>query len=104
VALAGQTGVDPETGELRAGLEAQVRQAITNLSAVLDAAGCSWDDVIKTTCFLAHIEDFARFDAVYAEFIPEPRPARSTVGVGLAGDLLVEIEALASPRGVVDGS
>lgn len=99
VACAGQVGIDPKTGRLREGLEAQTRQALQNLTAVLEAAGCTWRDVIKTTCYLRDISDFARFDSAYADLVPEPRPARSTVGVSLAGDLLVEIDALAVLRG-----
>jgi maleamate amidohydrolase len=95
VATAGQVGIDPRTGLLASGLEAQVRQAHANVTAVLEASGCTWHEVIKTTCFLADIDDFSAFNAIYAALVPEPRPARSTVGVRLAGDLLVEIEALA---------
>ena len=92
---AGQVGSDPVTGTLPMDLREQVRGAITNLSAVLAAEGLGLNDVVKTTCFLTNIEDFADFDTVYRELFPQPRPARSTVGVQLAGDLLFEIEAWA---------
>lgn len=95
LAVAGQVGRDPASNSLRDGLEAQTEQAIANLVSVLGAAGCSLGDVIKTTCFLADITDFEVFNRVYAALVPEPRPARSTVGVQLAGGLLVEIDALA---------
>ena len=95
VATAGQVGSDPITGTLATGIEAQTRQALANVAAVLAAAGCSWRDVIKTTCFLSDIGNFAAFNGAYASVIPEPWPARSTIGVALAGELLVEIEALA---------
>jgi 2-iminobutanoate/2-iminopropanoate deaminase len=95
LATAGQVGIDPITGAMPAGLEDQVRLAIQNLEAVLNAGGSSFGQVVKTTCFLADIGTFDRFNAIYAEYFPEPRPARSTVGVSLAHDLLFEIEAIA---------
>ncbi|MFF5235218.1 RidA family protein [Dactylosporangium sp. NPDC000521] len=95
VVTAGQIGSDPETGELKDGLAEQVRAAIANLTAVLAAEGLGLADVVKTTCFLTNINDFAEFDAAYRELFPQPLPARSTFGVALAGGLLFEIEAWA---------
>ena len=97
VFCSGQVGLDPATGELVAGgVEAQAERVIRNLEAVLDAAGCTLADVVKTTCFLADINDFAKFNAVYAPFWPEPPPARSTFGVAaLPRGAQVEIEAIA---------
>ena len=96
VFCAGQLGVDPTTGELVEGVEAQAERALKNLTAVLDAAGLSFDDVVKTTCFLADINDFAAFNAVYVKFMPDPPPARSTFQVAaLPRGGLVEIEAIA---------
>jgi len=97
VFCSGQLGVDPATGELVPdGVEAQAGQAIRNLEALLDAAGCSLADVVKTTCFLADINDFQRFNAIYAPFWPDPPPARSTFQVAaLPRGALVEIEAIA---------
>ena len=93
---AGQLGIDPKTGELAAGIEAQTRQALTNLSAVLEAASSSLDRVVKVTVFLAHMEDFAAMNAVYGEFFPLQPPARSTVEVAqLPRGALVEIEVIA---------
>jgi len=93
---AGQVGIDPQTGELAQGIEAQTRQALTNLSAVLEAASSSLDRVVKATVFLAHMEDFAAMNAVYAEFFPLQPPARSTVVVGqFPRGILVEIEVIA---------
>jgi len=92
---AGQVGLDPQSKELHKSLEDQVRQAIDNLEAVLRAAGAGLDDVVKTTCFLADIADFAAFNAIYAQRFDQPWPARSTVGVDLAGDIRFEIEAVA---------
>jgi 2-iminobutanoate/2-iminopropanoate deaminase len=100
VFCAGQIGLDPATGELRDGFDAQAEQVLKNLAAVLDAAGCTWADVVKTTCFLADINDFAAFNAVYARFMPDPPPARSTFAVAaLPKGARVEIEAIATiPR------
>lgn len=96
VFCSGQLGIDPATGELADGVEAQVERSLRNLEAVLDAAGLSIGDVVKTTIFLADIGDFAAVNAVYATFMPDPPPARSTIGVGaLPKGGLVEIEAVA---------
>lgn len=93
---AGQLGIDPRTGELAQGIEAQTRQALTNLSAVLEAAGSSLDRVVKATIFLAHVEDFAAMNGVYGQFFPLQPPARSTVVVGqFPRGVLVEIEVIA---------
>ena len=101
VFCAGQIGLDPATGELVDGFDAQAEQSLKNLAAVLDAAGCTWADVVKTTCFLADIGDFAAFNAVYARFMPDPPPARSTFAVAaLPKGARVEIEAVAVlPKG-----
>lgn len=96
VFTAGQLGIDPKTGELAEGIEAQTRQALTDLSALLEAASSSLDRVVKATVFLAHMEDFATMNNIYAEFFPLQPPARSTVGVAqLPRGALVEIEAIA---------
>ena len=98
----GQLGLDPASGNLvDGGVEAQAERSLRNLTAVLDAAGLGWADVVKTTIFLADIGDFAAVNAVYATFMPEPPPARSTVQVAaLPKAGLVEIEAIArrAPR------
>ena len=93
----GQLGLDPATGDMvEGGVGAQAERALRNLSAVLDAAGATFDDVVKTTIFLADIGDFATVNAVYATFMPDPPPARSTFAVGaLPKGGLVEIEAIA---------
>ena len=96
VFCSGQLGLDPVSGELVDGVEAQADRALRNLQSVLDAAGLSFDDVVKTTIFLADIGDFAAVNAVYGRFMPDPPPARSTVQVAaLPKGGLVEIEAIA---------
>ncbi len=93
---AGQTGLDPLTGELVAGgVEEQTRQVLTNLQNVIEAAGSTIGHVVKTTVFLIDMNDFSRMNAIYAEFFGENPPARSTVAVaGLPKGGLVEIEAV----------
>jgi 2-iminobutanoate/2-iminopropanoate deaminase len=97
VFCSGQVGLDPGTGELvTGGVEAEAERALRNLTAVLDAAGCTFDDVVKTTVFLADIGDFAAVNAVYGRFMPDPPPARSTFAVGaLPKGARIEIEAIA---------
>jgi 2-iminobutanoate/2-iminopropanoate deaminase len=96
VFCSGQVGLDPATGELADGVEAQTERALRNLAAVLDAAGVAFADVVKTTIFLADIGDFTTVNDVYGRFMPDPPPARSTVGVGaLPRGARVEIEAIA---------
>ena len=96
VYTSGQIPIDPVTGGIEAAdIEGQARQAIRNLAAVLSAAGSGLDKVVKTTCFLTDINDFAVFNAVYAELFPG-KPARSCVEVSaLPKGALVEIEAVA---------
>ncbi len=97
VFCSGQLGLDPATGALvEGGVGAQAERAMLNLRAVLDAAGLSLGDVVKTTIFLADIADFAAVNAVYGQFLTDPPPARSTVEVAaLPKGSLVEIEAIA---------
>ncbi len=92
----GQLGLIPATGTLPDGVEAQARQALENLGAVLNAAGMDYADVVKTTVFLADINDFAAINAIYAGFFPGEAPARSCVAVKeLPKGGLFEIEAIA---------
>jgi 2-iminobutanoate/2-iminopropanoate deaminase len=97
VFTAGQVGLDPSTMELvEGGVEAQTRQVLTNLRHVLETADSGLNFVIKTTVFLQDMGDFAKMNAIYAEFFPEKPPARSTVQVaGLPKGALVEIECVA---------
>lgn len=94
---AGQVAIDPAVGKLIEGdVAAQTRQVLTNLSAVLGAAGSSLDRVVKTTVFLKDMGQFQAMNAVYAEFFPTDPPARSTIEVAdLPLGALIEIEAIA---------
>jgi 2-iminobutanoate/2-iminopropanoate deaminase len=97
VFCAGQGSIDPATGDLLKGtIEDETRQTLRNVGAVLDAAGVSFADVVKTTVFLADIDDFVAMNGVYATFFPDPPPARSTVEVAaLPKGFKVEIEVVA---------
>ncbi len=97
VYTAGQLGIDPASGAFVAGgVEAETRQALQNLRAVLEAAGSCLENVIKTTVFLRDMNDFALMNSVYAQFFTENFPARSAVQVArLPRDAAVEIEAIA---------
>lgn len=97
VYTAGQVGLDPATMELvPGGIEEQTRQTLKNLTNVLETAGVSTSNVVKTTVFLKDMNDFAKMNAIYAEVFGENPPARTTVAVaGLPKDALVEIECVA---------
>lgn len=99
VFCSGQLGLDPATGELVEGVEAQAERALRNLTAVLDAAGATWGEVVKTTIYLADIGDFAAVNAIYATYMADPPPARATFAVGaLPKGGRIEIEAIARRR------
>jgi 2-iminobutanoate/2-iminopropanoate deaminase len=94
--LAGQVGLDPATGKLADGVEAQTRQVLANIAAILTDCGGSLTDVAKTLVFVTDLGDFATVNAVYAEAMGDHKPARSTVQVaGLPAGALVEIETWA---------
>ena len=94
----GQIALSPETGELvGATNEEQAEQVMKNVGALLAAAGTDFDHVVKTTCFLENIADFAKFNAVYAKSFGEKLPARSAVGIDkLPKGALIEVEVIAS--------
>lgn len=95
VFTSGQIPIDPATGEMAEGIDAQTEQSCKNVMAILEAAGSGADKVIKTTCFLAEIADFAAFNAVYAKYFTS-KPARSCVAVkDLPKGALCEIECIA---------
>jgi 2-iminobutanoate/2-iminopropanoate deaminase len=95
VYTAGQVAFDAEGSVVAGGVEEQTNQVLDNVKRCLEAAGCSMDDVVKVTVFLADLDDFEAFNRVYERRFVAPYPARSTVGVRLAEGLLVEIEAVA---------
>lgn len=94
----GQIALSPETGELVGStIEEQAEQVMKNVGALLAAAGTDFDHVVKTTCFLEDIADFAKFNAVYAKSFGEKLPARSAVGIDkLPKGALIEVEVIAS--------
>lgn len=92
----GQLGLVPETGALPEGVEAQTRQSLANIQAILDEAGYAKSDIVKTTVFIKDMNDFAAVNGIYAEFFGDAKPARSCVEVArLPKDGLVEIEFVA---------
>lgn len=100
VYTSGQIPLDPATGAfVEGGIKEQTRQALTNIKAILEEAGTSMDNVVKTTVFMANMDDFADMNAVYAEFFTEPYPARSVVAVKtLPKGALIEIEVIAEAK------
>ena len=95
VFASGQIPVNPATGEIPAGIAAQTEQSCKNVAAIMEAAGVTMENVVKTTCFLADIADFAAFNEVYAKFFTS-KPARSCVAVkDLPKGVLCEVEAIA---------
>ena len=95
VFVSGQIPVDPATGAVAEGIAAQADQSCRNVGAILEAAGVGFDKVVKTTCFLADIADFADFNEVYARYFTS-KPARSCVAVReLPKGVLVEVECIA---------
>jgi 2-iminobutanoate/2-iminopropanoate deaminase len=96
VFCSGMAGIDPATGAVAEGIAAQTDQALRNLAAVLEAAGASMSDLVKTTIFYADVDDFATLNEVYAAHMPDPPPARSApANVKLPRGLLVSIDAVA---------
>ncbi|MBR4594090.1 MAG: RidA family protein [Bacteroidaceae bacterium] len=94
--ISGQIPVNPQTGSMPDGIEAQTRQSLQNTGAILEAAGLSFNDVVKTTVLLADMAHFAAMNAVYAEFFTQDKPARACFQVAaLPKGALVEIEATA---------
>jgi len=96
VFISGQIPLDPKSGEMVGGdIEVQAKQALENLKAIVEASGMGLENVLKCTCFLQDIEDFARFNSVYATYFADVLPARETVEVSrLPKDVLVEISAI----------
>jgi 2-iminobutanoate/2-iminopropanoate deaminase len=96
VFCSGTVGIDPATGAVAEGIEAQTEQALRNLDAILAAAGASLATLVKTTIFYQNVDDFAAINTVYARYMPEPPPARSApANVNLPRGLLISIDAIA---------
>lgn len=101
VFLTGQTGRDPETGKLEEGLEAQTQRMLSNIEAILNAAGCSPGDIVKVTLLLADIKDFKAVDVMYSGWLPgrgvTPLPARTAfAALALPAGALVMLEVVAA--------
>jgi 2-iminobutanoate/2-iminopropanoate deaminase len=95
VFVSGQGPLDPETGEIVGStIEEQTRRTLENVKAILEAAGAGMEDVVRATVHLSDMSLFDRYNAVYAEFFPDPKPTRTTVGSELLG-IMVEIDAIA---------
>ena len=91
----GQIPIDPAAGNIPEGVEAQAEQALTNVKNLIEAAGSSIDNVVKTTVFIKNMDDFAKINEIYAKYFTEPFPARSCVEVArLPKDVLLEVEAI----------
>lgn len=96
VYVSGQLPVNPATGEMPQGIEAQTRRSLENIGAILEAAGLTYNDVVKTTVLLANMADFGAMNAVYAEFFTQDKPARVCFqAAALPKNALVEIDAVA---------
>lgn len=96
VFCSGTVGIDPATGDVPDGIEAQTEQALRNLAAILEAAGSSMAELVKTTIFYADVADFPALNEVYGRHMPDPPPARSApANVVLPRGLLVSIDAIA---------
>lgn len=92
--IAGQRPQDPETGFIPDDIQSQTKQCIRNIESILKEAGATLSDIVKTTVFLSDLKNFAPMNEIYRSMIPEPFPARSTVGVQLR-NILIEIEVIA---------
>ena len=96
VFASGQIALDPATGEMAEGIEAQAHQALKNVKGLLDSQGLSFSNVVKTTVFLDNMDDFTTVNGIYAEYFVEPYPARSAVEVAkLPKGALIEVEVIA---------
>lgn len=98
IVISGQVALDLEGNTIGATIEEQTRTTFENCRRQLEYAGCTFADVFKVNAFLANLDDWDRFNAVYMEIMPEPRPVRTTVGAKLLEDFLVELEMWAVKR------
>ena len=99
VFASGQIPIDPATGNIPKGIEAQAKQALTNVSNLMEAAGLTMNDIVKTSVFIKDMNDFAKINEIYATFFDGDCPARSCVEVArLPKDVLIEVEVIAARR------
>lgn len=99
VFCSGQIGIDPKSGELVEGLEAQVHQVIKNMQAVVEAANSDFNHIVKTTIFVKDMATYAKVNEIYGSYFPDHKPARATIEVSnLPKNALVEIEAIAAVK------
>lgn len=97
VYASGQIPIIPETGELAQGIENQARQALTNVKSIMEAAGLTMANIVKTSVFIKDMNDFAKVNEIYATFFEGDYPARSCVEVArLPKDVLIEVEVIAA--------
>ena len=97
VFASGQIPIDPATGNIPEGIEAQARQALTNVKNLIEAAGLTLEAVVKTSVFIRNMDDFAKVNEIYAQFFTDRYPARSCVEVSkLPKDVLIEVEVIAA--------
>jgi 2-iminobutanoate/2-iminopropanoate deaminase len=96
VFVSGQVGIDPATGRVAEGIAAQAEQALRNVGAILESAGCGWNDVVKVTLWLTDAEHYPIVNDIYARFVGDPPPARSApIVAGIPRGFLISIEAIA---------
>lgn len=98
VVISGQVALDLAGNIVGDTIEDQTRQTLANCRRLLESAGCTFEDVFKVNAFMANLDEWNRFNAVYMELMPEPRPVRTTVGVKLLRTFLIEIEMWAAKR------
>jgi 2-iminobutanoate/2-iminopropanoate deaminase len=103
VVISGQVANDSDGNILGDTIEEQTRATLENCRRQLESAGCTFADVFKVNAYMANLDDWHRFNAVYSEIIPEPRPVRTTVGVKLLRTFLIEIEMWAAKRTAFPG-
>jgi 2-iminobutanoate/2-iminopropanoate deaminase len=99
VVISGQVAIDPQGNIVGDTIEEQTRATLENCRRQLDSAGCTFEDVFKVNAYMTDLNDWNRFNVVYMEIIPEPRPARTTIGAKLLRTFLIEIEMWAVKRG-----
>lgn len=94
--VSGQGSFDPKTNSFQPGdFREQAERTFRNIGLILEAAGASWQDVVKVNIYLANVLDFTEMNEVYRHFIPAPYPARTTVQAGLIGQMLIEVDCIA---------